>query len=123
MDTYIDIKIDKLVAKISIPQGRNDSIVAFGAIWLYEPEAKEPIIKIKGFTIRSLVAKSTNSKFLKISFPAYRAGQNFVTSFVTENTILLEQIRKAILNEYYQQVGDNPHQNPEPEVNIDDIPF
>ncbi len=123
MDIYIDLKLDKMVAQISLPQGRNDNILAFGTLWFYSPSQEEPIIKVKGFTIRQQINKTTNAKFFKIVFPAYRAGQNFITSFIFQNDELLNKTREALIKAYYAQVGDNPFQNPEPELNVDDIPF
>ena len=120
---YINIHLDKMIAKIRLPQGRNDNLMAFGSIWFYEPDAQEPIFRVKGFTIRKFLSKETGTYFLKISSPAYRAGKGFVTSFLTENLDLLGQIRKALLTEYYQQVGDNPYGHPEQEVKPEDIPF
>lgn len=119
----MDITIEKIVAKITLPQGRKDNILAFGALGLYLKDQRLPLIKIKGFTIRQYLSKQTNSHFLKVTFPAYRAGQNFMTSFVIEDKELYRKIVDLLLSEYYQQVGDNRFRNEEPEVNIEDIPF
>lgn len=123
MEMYIDINLDRIVAKINLPQGRNDNILAFGALWIYQKDNPEPIFKIKGFTIRQQIAKETNTSFMKIVFPAYRAGPNFITSFIIQNEELLKKTRELLQEEYHQQTGDNPYRNPEPEVDPDDIPF
>lgn len=123
MEMFIDITIEKIVAKIILPQGRKDNILAFGEIAIFLKDNQVPTFKARGFTIRQFLSKQSNTHFLKVSFPAYKAGVSFMTSFVIEDKELYKKIVDLLLGEYSQQVGDNRFRNEEPEVNPDDIPF
>jgi len=82
-----------------------DNILAFGDLHLFEFDSEEPVIKIKGFTIKQKVFSGETK--LCVDFPAYEVGKgHYQKSFILENKSHWKTISKLFLDEYKQQVGD-----------------
>lgn len=122
MEIYTNIKIERITAQVKTVNNRSDNILAFGTLLFYEANNDVPVLKVTGITIRKFNHKLDNSPFTRVVFPGFKAGFNFITSFVIDNKELYKAAIKLLQDEYNQQVGDAGKLILE-EVNIDEIPI
>lgn len=99
----LGITFEKIVTKVKLAEGRDDDIKAFGELWIHISDEKDPIFKVKGFTIRHKEFKG--KKVFNVVYPAFRAGKSFQTSFVAENKALWKDIVILFLKEFGQLTG------------------
>lgn len=107
MEMELPVLLAKLQTRVTLPRGRNDNILAFGELYFYESGGTDPLIKIKGFTIKRKIFGE--KEVVCVDFPAFgspRSRSGFQTSFIVENRALLEDIRSMFLDEY-KKLSDN----------------
>lgn len=103
---HLGITLEKIVVTVRLAHDRTDNILAFGELWFFEDDRKEPFIKVKGFTIKSKEFKG--KKTLTADFPAFPSKLSktgYKTSFVFEDLSLVEDVRKMFLSEFSQASG------------------
>ncbi len=123
MEKFIQIEIEKIVSKVKLAENRDDNILAFAELHFVPSKSSEPLIKVKGFTIKK---KTFNEKeVITVDHPGFRVGLGFQTSFILEDKTLWKAVHDLILEDYYSQVGDAAPTGITNAVTVDpdEIPF
>ena len=112
MEIYKEIKFDRIVAKLKLNPNTqiNPNLHAIGELQFIESGQAEPLIKSKGWTIRT--KEFGDKKVLTVVPPAYPSGKNRVTgkqilkcSFFIDNKDFYKEIVNLFLEEYAQLTG------------------
>ena len=91
-------------------------------------ETGDTKFKQKGFTIKEIQVSSYKEPIVLVDFPAYRSGNNWVKSFITEDRDVLDIIRKGFLDKYYEETGNTGKtqivkESDDFDISDEDIPF
>jgi hypothetical protein len=121
MEMPLFIEIEKLVIQMRITVGRSDNIKAFGEIWFYAKDETNPLMKIKGVTLR--IKDFGGNSFTSVDFPAYKSGVRFLKSFVIENRSLYQDVIELFLKEYAEQSGEPVTETRSENIDPEEIPF
>ena len=105
MEMYKEIRIEKLVAKVKLAPDKysNRSLHGFGELHFYQSGQDEPLLKIKGWTIRT--KEFGDKKVLTVVPPAYPSGKRLQGSCFINNKEFWKEVTKLFLDEYAQVTG------------------
>jgi hypothetical protein len=122
MNKTIPISANNIQVEVKATHDRPDNIKAFGELQILSDDNVDPILKVRGFTIR--LKQFGAKEVLSVTFPAYMAKRRYQTSFIIENKNLYKDIVYLFLDTYYHEIGETPpERKPDEYVDPDEIPF
>lgn len=117
-----NIEINEIMLTLTFPKAqRSDNIVAFGELALLDLTG-DTAFKARGFIIREKQFDPNKEPVIAVDAPAFKAGANYIKSFIIEDKSLYHRVCDEFINKYYSE-AESHISEPSLAVKEEGMPF